>query len=91
MAMPDGPSPPRWSFYLPDDDRSTGWTNHGYVLQFVCSGIGGTPAKAWENLTDPVPEQFVLPDQLVAIRDDAEISFVARERPADRVDDSPTT
>ena len=37
----------KWNFYVPDCDRSTGWTTHGYVLQFVCDGEGATAAEAW--------------------------------------------
>lgn len=71
---------PRWNFWLPDEDRSTGWTNHGYVLQFVCAGYGHTPEEAWESAKRGdapdcgVPEDFELPEGLTAIRDDAERS-----------------
>lgn len=41
--------PVPWNFWLPDADRSTGWTNHGYVLQLVCHGYGTTPAEAWKT------------------------------------------
>ena len=62
-----------WKFYLPDGDRSTGWDNHGYVLQYVCEGYGGDPAGAWQFALDHglVPDAFQLPDDLVAIRQDA--------------------
>jgi hypothetical protein len=76
---------PLWNFWLPDEDRSTGWTNHCYVLQFVARGHGDTPEEAWADLVahggkgqrEGVPEQFHLPDNLVAIRDDAEHPFSA--------------
>jgi hypothetical protein len=62
-----------WHFYLLDEDRSTGWTNHGYVLQYVCSGEGETPEQAWESAkrgdAGPVPKDFVLPATLIAIRE----------------------
>lgn len=72
---------PRWSFWLPDEDRSAGWTNHCYVLQFVVSGIGDTPEEAWGNLREPVPEDFCLPASLVATRDVDERHFPADRRP----------
>jgi hypothetical protein len=74
---------PLWNFWLPDSDRSTGWTNHGYVLQFVCAGRGDTPEEAWASakrgeIPDlSVPEDFLLPDTVVAIRKDAERPFEA--------------
>lgn len=40
---------PEWCFYLTDDDRSVGWTNHGLVLQYVCVGYGATPREAWAD------------------------------------------
>jgi hypothetical protein len=67
-----------WNFYLPDEDRSSGWTNHCYVLQFVCAGYGNTPEEAWasakrEEAVDlGFPPEFLLPDSVVAFRDDAE-------------------
>jgi hypothetical protein len=71
-----------WNFYLPDEDRSTGWTNHGYVLQFVCAGRGETPADAWASakrneIPDMgVPEDFLLPEIVTAIRASDEIEGV---------------
>ena len=64
----------RWTFWLPDDDRSTGWTNHGYVLQFVCEGFGATYAEAWEEAkaNGRVPDGFHLPDQMKVMRGDAD-------------------
>jgi hypothetical protein len=53
------------------------------VLQLVCSGLGATPEQAWASarageLSDaPVPEDFELPANLIAIRDDAERGFQA--------------
>ncbi|HTB50085.1 MAG TPA: hypothetical protein VK701_03840 [Solirubrobacteraceae bacterium] len=38
-----------WNFYLPDEDRNAGWTNHCYTLQFVCNGFGTGPATAWKE------------------------------------------
>jgi hypothetical protein len=38
--------PVPWNFWLPDADRSTGWTNHGYALRLVCHGYGATPGDA---------------------------------------------
>jgi hypothetical protein len=51
-----------WNFYLPDDDRSTGWTNHGYVLQFVCEGHGATPGQAWDEVlaAGRIPDGYVV-------------------------------
>ena len=59
-----------WGFWLPDEDRSAGWTNHCYVLQWVCEGYGDTPAEAWDEAkaAGRVPEGFVLPETLRAIR-----------------------
>lgn len=67
------PVPVAWNFWLPDSDRSTGWTNHGYVLQFVCQGRGTSPAEAWDDAASrgDVPEELTEPDGVVAIRDDA--------------------
>ncbi len=63
-----------WNFWLPDNDRSSGWTNHCYVLQLVCHGYGATPAEAWEDARSrgEVPDDFRLPDTVVATRWDAE-------------------
>ena len=70
------------NFYLPDTDRSSGWSNHTYVLQFVCQGAGGTYREAWEAAkaakAEPflgVPEGFLLPEDLVAIEQSAEVPF----------------
>lgn len=41
---------PKWNLYLSDDDRSTGWTNHCFVLQYVGQGEGDTPQQAWDQL-----------------------------------------
>lgn len=74
--MPDPKT--QWNFWLPDEDRSSGWTNHCYVLQFVCAGLGDTPAEAWESAKRgevpdlAFPEGFHLPDNVIAIREDAE-------------------
>lgn len=59
---------------MPDSDRSTGWTNHGLVLQFVCQGHGASPAEAWDSATSrgDVPDDLFLPDRVVAIREDDE-------------------
>ena len=38
-----------WQFYLSDADRNSGWSNHTFVLQYVCSGTGPTPQEAWED------------------------------------------
>lgn len=64
----------RWNFWLPDEDRSAGWTNHCYVLQYVCDGAGATPDEAWADAKHRgvVPEGFRLPEGLTAIRQDAE-------------------
>jgi hypothetical protein len=69
----------RWGFWLPDNDRSAGWTNHCYVLQFVCEGEGETPKQAWEDAfaRDEVPEEFELPDRVIAIPVDAEVPITA--------------
>lgn len=72
------PGPVReWNFWLPDEDRSAGWTNHCYVLQFVCAGKGETIAEAWthaivRNDGRQVPEDFHLPEGLIAIPTSAE-------------------
>jgi hypothetical protein len=77
-ASTDETDETKWNFWLPDSDRSCGWTNHGYVLQFVCAGNGATPEEAWQSakrgeIADlGVPEDFLLPDSVVAIREDAE-------------------
>lgn len=77
-AAPASADATKWNFWLPDSDRSTGWTNHGYVLQFVCAGYGDTPDAAWESAKRAevdglgVPEGFHLPDTVVAIREGAE-------------------
>lgn len=69
---------PVWNFWLADEDRSTGWTNHGYVLQFVCAGKGRTPEQAWASaqrgeIADlGIPEDFERPDRVIAIRENAE-------------------
>ena len=49
-----------WNFYLPDEDRNAVWTNHCYILQFVCNGFGADPAAAWkEALAEGrVPEDY---------------------------------
>ena len=75
------PVPIPWNFWLPDSDRSTGWTNHGYVLQFVCQGYGVSPAEAWDDAIarGEVPGDLVLPDRVVAIRDDAEHELLVCE------------
>lgn len=64
----------RWNFWLPDEDRSAGWTNHCYVLQYVCRGEGRTAEEAWADAkaNGQVPEGFHLPDAGLAIRLDAE-------------------
>lgn len=49
------PERKEWNFYLPDEDRSAGWTNHCYVLQFVCRGFGSDPATAWNEAIDAGP------------------------------------
>jgi hypothetical protein len=69
----------RWNFWLPDSDRSTGWTNHGYALQFVCRGEGRTQVEAWRQAVEQgsVPEGFHLPEELVAIRELDEVPFEA--------------
>lgn len=66
--------PPEWHFWLPDDDRSAGWTNHCYVLQFVCTGRGHTPEQAWADAksTGQIPDDFQLPETVKAIRGDSE-------------------
>lgn len=66
-----------WNFYLPDSDRNSGWSNHTYVLQHVCRGVGGTPAEAWRDAD--VPLGFHRPDTLVAVRDDHEVPFSTEE------------
>lgn len=73
--------PVPWNFWLPDEDRSTGWTSHGYVLQFVCQGYGSSPAAAWEDAVDrgKIPDDLALPDRVVAIREDAERELVVGE------------
>jgi hypothetical protein len=48
-ASTDETDETKWNFWLPDSDRSCGWTNHGYVLQFVCAGNGATPEEAWRR------------------------------------------
>jgi hypothetical protein len=76
---PDSTDATAWNFWLPDEDRSSGWSNHCYVLQFVCAGKGATPEEAWESakrgeiadLAFPAGA-FHLPDTVVAIRADAE-------------------
>ena len=52
---------PKWNLYLSDSDRNAGWTNHCYVLQYVCSGVGHTPRRAWEEALDSgnVPEGYI--------------------------------
>lgn len=62
--------PVPWNFWLPDADRSTGLSNHGYVLQLVCHGYGATPADAWEDAQSRghVPDGFELPETVIAIR-----------------------
>lgn len=72
-----------WNFWLPDSDRSTGWTNHGYVLQFVCQGHGRSPSDAWGEAASrgDVPNDLVLPDRVVAIRDDAEQELLVPPAP----------
>lgn len=69
--MPQAPIP--WNFWLPDADRSTGWTNHGYVMQLVCQGCGASPADAWDDARSrgEVPMDLALPERVVAIREDA--------------------
>ena len=71
-------TPTAWNFWLPDSDRSTGWTNHGYVLQFVCQGHGSSPSDAWDEAASRggVPEALGFPDRVVAIRDDASLDLV---------------
>src|SRR5262245_25923154 len=78
---------PMWAFWLPDEDRSAGWTNHCYTLQFVCRARGQTPEKAWKDaLTlDQVPEGFHLPDVLIAIREDRELRVEVTNKGATRV------
>jgi hypothetical protein len=77
-AAPASTDETKWNFWLPDSDRSCGWTNHGYVLQFVCAGNGATPEEAWQSAKRGelanlgVPEEFLMPDSVVAIREDAE-------------------
>lgn len=68
-----------WNFWLPDAYRSTGWTNDGYVLQLVCHGYGATPAEAWEDAQSrgEVPSEFEHPEQVIAIRWDAERELAA--------------
>lgn len=71
------PANTTWIFYLPDEDRSTGWTNHGYVLQRVCEGVGETPDEAWADAVargrvPDAPEPFADPGGLVAIRENDE-------------------
>ena len=66
--------PVPWNFWLPDTDRSTGWTNHGYVLPLVCHGYGKRPADVWEDAQSrgDIPDAFELPDTVIATRWDAE-------------------
>lgn len=65
---------PVWNFWLPDDDRSCGWTNHGYVLQLVMRGTGNTADEAMAEAVDAgrVPDEFFPEPSLIATRDDAE-------------------
>lgn len=61
-----------WSFWLPDEDRNSGWSNHTYCLQFVCEGRGDTIEQAWEDAKarddelglpesfEPEPSRFVV-------------------------------
>jgi hypothetical protein len=80
---------PKWNFYLPDEDRSSGWSNHTYCLQFVCEGYGhAAQAAAGEAvMAGRVPEGFLLPEGVVAIRDDFEGSATLEgpKRPLRRV------
>ena len=75
---------PTWTFWLPDADRSTGWTNHGYVWQRVCDGVGDTVKEAWRNALeeDCVPPEFELPESLIAtkVQDEREL-FAEDHRP----------
>lgn len=70
----DTAAPARWCFWVPDSDRNAGWTNHCYVHQYVCEGTGATPEEAWADAkaNNLVPEGFILPETLTAIRKDAE-------------------
>lgn len=70
----DAGVPTPWNFWLPDADRSTGWSNHGYVLQFVCQGFGVTPGSAWDDAIcrGEVPTDLLRPGRVIAIREDAE-------------------
>ncbi len=68
----------KWNFWLPDEDRNSGWSNHCYVLQLVCHGFGKTPEKAAVEAmrAGRVPEGFH-PDHVVAIRDDVEVHGIS--------------
>jgi hypothetical protein len=72
-------SKPLWNFYLADAGRSVGWTNHGFVFQFVCRGQGENPEEAWldAKANNNVPEGFLLPEALTAIPQNAEVEFNA--------------
>lgn len=83
--LPDEPAP-MWDFYLPDDDRSTGWTNHGYVLQLVCSARGVTAEEAAAAAV--APDGFHLPESVVAIRRDALADATLPERTVNDTDQS---
>lgn len=82
-AVPDSPSSsvpearvPEWNFYLPDEDRNAGWTNHCYVLQFVCWGHGPTPEQAWGEAVAAgrIPSGYIVEEPpTVAIRADHEL------------------
>lgn len=64
----------QWNFYLPDEDRTVGWTNHCYVLQFVCHGVGDDPATAWKEAVAAgrIPEHYASGPPTVAIKSEAE-------------------
>lgn len=49
---------PGWTFYSPDSDRSSGWTNHCFVMQTVCFGYGLTAEEALRDAARTREDEF---------------------------------
>lgn len=69
--------PTYWTFWLADSDRSAGWTNHCFILQYVCQGFGLTALQAAQEATarGAVPEGFE-PDRCIALPREATTNLV---------------
>lgn len=83
LAGRRAPQPPPeralFHFYAVDEDRSWGWSNHVYSMGYLGSGVGRTPAEAFEAACeapeatdDRIPDEYQDGEGVKAVRTDAE-------------------